>query len=829
MHHFLEILLGLERGFLSQQGDITWQFNPDWPFQAALQSIGGAAFYNLVLILAGLALIIYVYRREGRSGRVRTGLAVLRGLILLLVILLLNRPVLVLENDRKEPSVVAVLIDDTLSMSVPDVPDGPNRPPLTRLAAAQDLITGQDGQLLNQLAGVHNLRFYRIGPDAVPLTAVAEADDIPVATRRIEGVKAVEDGTQVVRSLQTVLEELQGQRLAAVVILSDGRDIPARERPEFISEVRSKFTVPIFSVPLGQDTPPKTVEVMKPDYEASAFVDDYTVVRFSLRGTGFETGHRVKVTLKTKKDNRVVLDEHGQPVSEEVVLDGETPVPVELSFMPAMALGLNPRRLPEQLPPEDKSLDLIVEAEKQPGQINPDDNVRDVSIQVLDTQIHVLFVDGYPRWEYRYTKNSLIRDKTMKVSCLLTSADPTFVQESTDGVPPIQAFPATLDQLLQYDVVLFGDVDQHEFTDAQLQLISDFVSKRGGGFGMIAGPMYSPQNYRNTALQAILPVDISRTETDDSDAVLAVGFRPILTAEGLASSIFRFYPNKEENRQYVENLSPPLFWYCHGIVPKPTATVLAEHPTELSPVNGRKAPLMVVGQFGAGRSLFSAIDESWRWRFYTGEQIYNAYWVQQIRYLARNRKLDERNVTFEPTQPEYQLGKQVGLDMTVLNPHLSQGLSPQIPVQILDASGQIVKTVVLNRVENTDKYTATWTADSLGRFTARLPAMGSGGAGAGAGLGGAGEDVTTMDRPFFVKSPQLELESPKVDRSMLSSLGQIVDYTKARTELPELIHSAARIIPVEISRPLWEAPLALILFAVLITSEWVLRKLYGML
>jgi hypothetical protein len=31
------------------------------------------------------------------------------------------------------------------------------------------------------------------------------------------------------------------------------------------------------------------------------------------------------------------------------------------------------------------------------------------------------------------------------------------------------------------------------------------------------------------------------------------------------------------------------------------------------------------------------------------------------------------------------------------------------------------------------------------------------------------------------------------------------------------------------SRPLWAAPLALIIFTVLITAEWVFRKLYGML
>jgi uncharacterized membrane protein len=789
MSRIWEILLGLDHGFLGREGDWSLQFNPDWPFQQALAPLGGATFYNLILILAGLALVIYVYRREGRSTKVRVGLAVLRGLILLLVLILLNRPVLVLEQERREPSVVAIMLDDTLSMSVPDV-GGP--PPISRIQAAQDLIH----DLSPQLSKVHDLKIYRFGHEAQPVDAA-----------QVAAVQANEDGTQVVHCLASVLDELQGQRLAGVVLLTDGKDVPVRERPELIADVRSKFSVPIYCVPIGKDSPPKTVEVLKPDYEPSAFLDDYTVVKFAVRATGFEPDHKIKVGLMTKKDGKPILDESGQPISAEIVVNGDQPTQVELSFMPALALGMDPRQLPDQLPPEDRSLDLVVQAEKQPGQINPADNLRDVSIQVLDTQIHLLFVDGYPRWEYRYIKNSLVRDKTMKVNCLLTSADPTFVQEASDGVTPIRAFPATLDQLLPYDVILFGDVDQHEFTDAQLQLISDFVSKRGGGFGMIAGPRYSPQSYRNTPIGPILPVDISRAEADDSDEIITEGFRPVLTPDGLASSIFRFYPDKEANRKYVEELSPPLFWYCHDVPAKPQATVLAVHPLD-------KSPLLVVSQFGAGRTLFSAIDDSWRWRYYTGENIYNAYWVQQVRYLARNRKLDERNVTFEPSQSEYQLGQQVDLDLTVLDPRLAQELGPQIPVDILDSAGQPVRRVQMNRLENSANYAVSWTADVLGRFTARLPALGDG---------------PTMDRPFAVKSPQLELEMPVVDHSLLSSLGRTVDLSDARTQLPRMIRSAARTIPIETSRPLWEAPFALIAFAGLITAEWVARKLFGML
>src|SRR5581483_4949422 len=116
MHRLLEFILGLQKGFLSKQGEFTLAFNPSWPGQQYV----GAGLWNFVLILAAAALVVWVYRREGRSRAVRITLGVIRGALLALVIALLNRPVLTLGQSRTEPSVLAVLVDDSISMRVQD-------------------------------------------------------------------------------------------------------------------------------------------------------------------------------------------------------------------------------------------------------------------------------------------------------------------------------------------------------------------------------------------------------------------------------------------------------------------------------------------------------------------------------------------------------------------------------------------------------------------------------------------------------------------------------------------------------------------------------------
>ena len=375
---------------------------------------------------------------------------------------------------------------------------------------------------------------------------------------------------------------------------------------------------------------------------------------------------------------------------------------------------------------------------------------------MLDSHLKVLYVDGYPRWEYRYLKQELIRDPSIDVSCLLTSADATFAQE---GDRPITRFPETLEELMEYDVLLLGDVDPRQFTDNQMQLINEFVSRRGGGFGMIAGPQWSPQNYRNTAIEPLLPVDITRVETDAMASNIAEGFRPVLTEDGRESSIFRFYRDAAVNADFIATKIQPIFWYCHGTTVKPgVGQALAQHPRDTS-ADGRPAPIVVVGRFGTGRTLFSGIDDSWRWRYYTGEQAFNGYWVQTLRYLARGKKLGQRKLTFNSERPAYQLGEAARLTVRALDPQLLTQLPDELRVQVIDSRGQVVRDAsLLRRGAQGDAFTGGFTADRVGRFTVRL-------ASPAAGV----EDLTT---PLAVVVPRVELNDPKVDRVSLSKIAQ---------------------------------------------------------
>jgi hypothetical protein len=106
------------------------------------------------------------------------------------------------------------------------------------------------------------------------------------------------------------------------------------------------------------------------------------------------------------------------------------------------------------------------------------------------------------------------------------------------------------------------------------------------------------------------------------------------------------------------------------------------------------------------------------------------------------------------------------------------------------------------------------------------------------------ETIGAQERAFQVIVPRQELERPEVDRANLLRLTpaeNVVAPVEAREKLPTLLTSAAKTIPLMRTIPLWDNPLtlgsfrvdwvphALVIFMLLLTAEWVLRKVFGML
>lgn len=201
--------------------------------------------------------------------------------------------------------------------------------------------------------------------------------------------------------------------------------------------------------------------------------------------------------------------------------------------------------------------------------------------------LRVLYVEHWPRWEYRFLKNALIRDPDLRVHILLTSSDENFPQDASPNLEPLRALPEKLD----YDVVIVGDVPADKLP---AEKIAAFV-KGGGGLIVITGD----------ALKELLPVTVEGESNEEASARLTEVGKKHLMLTGMA----------------LDDL-PRMRWHRRTRAVE-GATVLAQIGDD---------PLVVVKD----RVVFLASDETYRWRWLEGDAPhYYPFWKRAITWAAR--------------------------------------------------------------------------------------------------------------------------------------------------------------------------------------------------
>jgi hypothetical protein len=243
--------------------------------------------------------------------------------------------------------------------------------------------------------------------------------------------------------------------------------------------------------------------------------------------------------------------------------------------------------------------------------------------------LRVLYVESHPRWEYRYLKNLLLRDPSLRVQVLLLSADPGFVQEHSPDVPALETFPSP-EGLESYDVVILGDVARADLYAGAFVTVARAVAD-GAGLLVIDGQQ-SGAAWGQTALRTVLPVqhDPGAPLTDDSTP-----WQPALTAAGRASSLLWLDTGRPEDEALWSPATPlePLYGYTRALSAGGGAQVLLVHPTDRGPLGPR--PLLAWKEYGSGRCAWLGFDESWRWRAGVGDRLMTKFYGGLLRLLAR--------------------------------------------------------------------------------------------------------------------------------------------------------------------------------------------------
>ncbi len=551
--------------------------------------------------------------------------------------------------------------------------------------------------------------------------------------------------------------------------------------------------VPLFVVGTGDQRPVCDLKLTDLLVDEVVFVDDIVSFEIKLTGTGFED-REVEIQLK----------QEGKP---EVLT--RTTVKIE-------GQGKTQQARLHYRPKQEGEFRYRVEVLPLEGELQIDNNAQERTVRVRKEKIRVLLVAGYPNYEFRYMRNMLARDNTIELNTVLQDAD---VKSAEQDATALHVFPVRREEIFSYDVIILGDVDPRQLGRSAMKNLVEFVGQpaKGGALILISGPRHMPLGFRDTPLVALLPVKLGGIRAPLPDRTITEGFVARPTDLGLANPAMQLGDTPNETLEIWQNL-PPLYWMLETPELKMGARVLAVNPRRAGP-DGHPLPLICLQYVGAGKVLFHATDETWRWRWRAGDTFFARYWVQMIRYLSRSKLFGgEGSVVLSTDRREYRQGRPVRFRLRFSDPRRAPADDEGATV-VVEQQGRQTRSIKLRR------------GRSQGIFEGVLPAVASGRYHAWLSSPSVEDLAASVD--FEVSAPIGEFENVRMDETAMQ---RAAEETKGRyysvAESDRLLKDLppGRQVPVATlpPRPLWNRWPLLMLFLALIVTEWIGRKIKGM-
>ena len=718
----------------------------------------------LLAILGAVATLAYFYlRNKQKWGRQKWArwftLWAFQSAMVVLLLLLLWQPAISITALRPQQNIVAVVVDDSRSMSL-------NEKGQVRMEQAKEILRSS---LMPKLRSRFQVRLYRMGA-TVERTADAG---------RLQGE---ESSTQIGRGLEQLATEAGTLPIGAVVLLSDGGDTSGGIDNDTFSALQRRH-LPVSTIGFGETALDHDVELEGLSLPARTLPDSRLEAQVKIRQRGF-SGDQTKL----------VIASGGKTLATRDIKLRDVPEQTETIEFHGGAAGVR-----------------TVEVRLDPlrGETNPDNNRRSQILSVDGVKRRILYVEGEPRWDYKFLRRAVEDDRAVAVvSMLRTTQNKIYRQGIANPGELADGFPNKAEDLFAYDAVILGSVEASFFNSNQQSLMESFVDRRGGGLLFLGGrAALADGGYNVSPFSALLPVTLPNRKNTFQRTFVAAD----LTEAGRNSLICRIEDTREKNNDHWEIL-PYLANFQDPGTPKPAATVLARVAS-----GNARIPLLAIENYGRGRTGVFATGGAWRWRMQQPltDKSEETFWRQLLRWTVTGSN-GPVNASFtgnlqddgsmqlraEVRDHAYQLTGDADVQAHVVKP---DGSAETVPLHAAPTTAGL--------------YIADWNATVPGSYAAEITAT--------RGAETLGHDVV----PFRREDGAAENFHREQNRDLLT---QLADQTGGRYyaasdahRLPdEIAYSEAGITAREF-KDLWDMPAIFLMLLILKSSEWMLRRRWG--
>jgi uncharacterized membrane protein len=743
----------------------------------------------IVASISGLALLIRS-RLPKATPKLRSWRAAvlwsLQSALITIVLILLWQPAVTVAELNSQQNIIAVLIDDSRSMAIADSGEDGR---VTREAAAATSL--QKNGVLAGLQKRFQTRIYRIDAKAARVPALEQIAPSAAATHLSAG-------------LAQFVAETSDLPIGAIVLLSDGSEnsnslgSSGGIGMEALNALRNR-RIPVHTIGFGREQAEHDMAIDDVGVASAAVMDS----RLSAVVSFHQHGYAGSKAMLQVRDGDKTLATRDVALAKDGVIQSET------LFFNAGSAGA--KSLQYLLTPLASEENLLNNAIAKP-------------ISVSDQKRRILYVEGEPRWEYKFIRRAEDDDPTVQVvSMLRTTENKIYRQGIGDPKELADGFPARAEDLFGYQAIILGSVEAGYFTPLQQELLREFVDRRGGGLLFLGGRFsLGDGGWGGSSLIDLLPTFLPGGRgTFHRDPATAE-----LTSAGADSPIMRLVDDPAKNIDRWKKLTYMMDYQDAGS-PKPGATVLAEMNA-----GRRRLPLLVTQNFGHGRTAVMATSGTWRWQMSQplGDTAHDLFWQQLLRWLVADSP--GRVVASASTRTLMDDGR-IQLSASVRDKEYMPASDARVAAHVIGPGGVSAMVDLLPVPDNPGNFQAEWAADKPGSYLAEITAQRDTqpkdrvSSASTHNVEELGRDVLTFERTDGVAENFHTEQNRELLEKLSSQTGGRYWRPQELANLPSEISYSEAGISVRDTKELWNMPIVFLVLLLLIASEWLLRRKWG--
>lgn len=709
----------------------------------------------LMGLLAAVFLAVIVVMLARRPGNMHAGklaaLGFLQFLMFAVVLLVVWQPALVSERLLRGENAVAVMLDTSGSMTF-------NENGTTRMLQAQALLTPE---ALADIAEIYNILPYGFDGSASAMESFTALPDPGVATN-------------IGQSLLQTLRQASGASLGAVILISDGADNSGAISQADLGEIAG-YGVPVHTVGIGRERIPEDLELTEVILPEKALPGTTLSARVSIR-------HDQGGVARVK-----VYDGDTFLTTEEIALGNDQNM--TLAFVDIEVA-------------EPGQLDLRFTLDPINGETNLANNTRARVVDIEESRYKILYIEGEPRWEYKFMQRALGDDPSIQLSTLLKVTPNKYYRQGIDDPAQLEnGFPTERAELYDYDALVIGSFNAAELSSEQQAMIRDFVSDRGGSLLMLGGLSgLGLGGWGETVVNEVLPSRL----TMDNAAFVREKAPVALTDSGRLAPMLQFSDSESENARLWSELPEVADHQQLGPL-RPAATTLLSVN-----VDGRLQPLLVTQPYGRGQSYILATGGTWRWQMSlpVEDMRHETFWRQLTRALVANSP--------RPFELSSRVeNEEIKVRAQVRDPDDEENQGLEISAVVASENNDVVTLELLPVSGQPGVYEAAFRPAATGLYSVEA-------------ISRIGETLVSSTTTAVRFEEGQEIFNVRQNRPLLERVAEVTGgqyWTPAQwDDIPEAIsYSTAGITEQQISY-LWDAPFFFLLLVLLKTAEWLLRR-----